>query len=157
MSGVTGGPPPPTTKLAIFYRGGYESQLLVNATGYGTDKKWELFEKQMRFGLAQRGYTSDKFHYLEFQVSAPARLVRTIKILSNSDGNAGLGPRLPIRPVNFRAQHIVVYSCRPGIQTPSWRYRWSWASLPCSTSQVTAQRKQLPQIDLAHKLTLVSS
>ncbi|QSS59303.1 hypothetical protein I7I51_08736 [Histoplasma capsulatum] len=98
VSGVTGGPPPPTTKLAIFYRGGYESQLLVNATGYGTDKKWELFEKQMRFGLAQRGYTSDKFHYLEFQVSAPARLVRTIKILSNSDGNAGLGPRLPIRP-----------------------------------------------------------
>ncbi|EEH06011.1 conserved hypothetical protein [Histoplasma capsulatum G186AR] len=59
---------PPTTKLAIFYRGGYESQLLVNATGYGTDKKWKLFEKQMRFGLAQRGYTADKFHFLEFQV-----------------------------------------------------------------------------------------
>lgn len=68
VSGVTGGPPPPTTKLAIFYRGGFESQLLLNATGYGTDKKWELFEKQMRFGLAKGGY-ADKFHFLEFQVS----------------------------------------------------------------------------------------
>ncbi|KKZ68677.1 hypothetical protein EMCG_05712 [[Emmonsia] crescens] len=67
VSGVTGGPPPPTTKLAIFYRGGFESQLLLNATGYGTDKKWELFEKQMRFGLAKGGY-ADKFHFLEFQV-----------------------------------------------------------------------------------------
>ncbi|KMU91033.1 hypothetical protein CIHG_08969 [Coccidioides immitis H538.4] len=46
VSGLKGAPPPPTTKLAIFYRGGYEGQLLVNATGYGTDKKWELFEKQ---------------------------------------------------------------------------------------------------------------
>ncbi|KAL2369656.1 hypothetical protein RJZ57_005933 [Blastomyces gilchristii] len=68
VSGVTGGLPPPTTKLAIFYRGGFESQLLINATGYGTDKKWELFEKQMRFGLAKRGLTADKFHFLEFQV-----------------------------------------------------------------------------------------
>ncbi|OJD19256.1 hypothetical protein AJ78_00786 [Emergomyces pasteurianus Ep9510] len=67
VSGVTGGPPPPTTKLAIFYRGGYESQLLINATGYGTDKKWELFEKQIRFGLAKSGY-ADKFQFLEFQV-----------------------------------------------------------------------------------------
>ncbi|KAK2805956.1 hypothetical protein FQN50_005971 [Emmonsiellopsis sp. PD_5] len=67
LSGVTGAPPPPTTKLAIFYRGGFESQLLVNATGYGTDKKWALFEKQMRHGLAKAGVV-DKFDFLEFQV-----------------------------------------------------------------------------------------
>ncbi|KAK2796357.1 hypothetical protein FQN51_009447 [Onygenales sp. PD_10] len=69
LSGVTGAPPPPTTKLAIFYRGGFESQLLVNATGYGTDKKWELFEKQMRHGLAKAGVV-DKFDFLEFQVQS---------------------------------------------------------------------------------------
>nr|KMM68227.1 hypothetical protein CPAG_04558 [Coccidioides posadasii RMSCC 3488] len=67
VSGVKGAPPPPTTKLAIFYRGGYEGQLLVNATGYGTDKKWELFEKQVRFGLQKSGY-GDKFQFLEFQI-----------------------------------------------------------------------------------------
>ncbi|EEH36004.2 hypothetical protein PAAG_00327 [Paracoccidioides lutzii Pb01] len=67
VSGITGTPPPPTTKLAIFYRGGFESQLLINATGYGTDKKWELFEKQIRFVLAKQGYL-DKFDFLEFQV-----------------------------------------------------------------------------------------
>jgi hypothetical protein len=68
VSGVTGAPPPPTTKLAIFYRGGFESQLLVNATGYGTEKKYDLFEKQIRFGLARDGY-ADKFDFLEFQRS----------------------------------------------------------------------------------------
>lgn len=67
LSGVVGKPPPPTTKLAIFYRGGYESQILLNATGYGTDKKWELYERQIKFGLKQAGYL-DKFDVLEFQV-----------------------------------------------------------------------------------------
>ncbi|CAI7586626.1 unnamed protein product [Penicillium pancosmium] len=48
ISGIRGSPPPPTTKCAIFYQGGYEAQLLLNATGYGTPKKWDLLEKQLR-------------------------------------------------------------------------------------------------------------
>ncbi|KAJ5739870.1 DUF1446 domain-containing protein [Penicillium manginii] len=48
ISGIRGSPPPPTTKCAIFYQGGYEAQLLLNATGYGTSKKWDLLEKQLR-------------------------------------------------------------------------------------------------------------
>ena len=67
VSGIRGAPPPPTTKLAIFYRGGYESQLLLNATGYGTAEKYALQEKQLRYNLKQMGL--DKaLDILEFQV-----------------------------------------------------------------------------------------
>jgi hypothetical protein len=67
LSNVKGSPPPPTTKLAIFYNGGYEVQVLLNATGYATAEKWALLERQYRFGLKQRG-TLDKFQLLDFQV-----------------------------------------------------------------------------------------
>lgn len=67
LSNIKGYPPPPTTKLAIFYHGGFESQLLFNATGYGTKKKYELLQKQIRFGLKQKGL-EDEFQLLDFQV-----------------------------------------------------------------------------------------
>ncbi|KAK2731945.1 hypothetical protein FQN57_003072 [Myotisia sp. PD_48] len=66
LSGVTGAPPPTTTKLAIFYRGGYEGQILLNATGYGTKEKWDLFERQIRFGLQKSTHGKD-LQFLEFQ------------------------------------------------------------------------------------------
>jgi hypothetical protein len=59
LSNIRGSPPPPTTKLAIFYNGGYEAQLLLNATGYATAEKWKLFEMQLRRGLEMKGL-SDK-------------------------------------------------------------------------------------------------
>lgn len=52
VHGVRGYPPPPTTKLAVFYPGGYESQILLNATGYGTSAKCDLVERQFRHFLA---------------------------------------------------------------------------------------------------------
>ncbi|KAF2098006.1 DUF1446-domain-containing protein [Rhizodiscina lignyota] len=67
MSGVKGYPPPPTTKLAVFYDAGYQAQLLANVVGYATAQKWKLFEKQIRFGLKERGVI-DKFDNLEFQI-----------------------------------------------------------------------------------------
>jgi hypothetical protein len=67
LTGVKGSPPPPTTKLGVFYHGGYQCQLLLNATGYGTWKKWELLEKQVRFVLDKNGVL-DKFDTLDFQV-----------------------------------------------------------------------------------------
>ncbi|KEF52724.1 uncharacterized protein A1O9_11141 [Exophiala aquamarina CBS 119918] len=77
LSNVTGSAPPPTTKLAIFYHGGYEAQLLTNATGYATAEKWKLFEAQMRHALGQKGL-QDKFQILDFQVlGAPAPDPRT--------------------------------------------------------------------------------
>lgn len=51
VSGVRGSPPPSTTKCAVFYEGGYEAQILINATGYATSNKWDLFEKQVRHFL----------------------------------------------------------------------------------------------------------
>ncbi|KAH6046626.1 hypothetical protein HBI54_086140 [Parastagonospora nodorum] len=64
--GIKGAPPPPTTKLAIFYRAGYQSEIVVNATGYGTSEKFELWERMTRFGLKRLGLL-EKFDILEFQ------------------------------------------------------------------------------------------
>ncbi|RAQ45625.1 hypothetical protein AFGD_005772 [Aspergillus flavus] len=65
VSGVKGSPPPPTTKLAVFYPGGYEAELLLNATGYATTQKWDLLEKQIRHFLPE-GAVND-LETLEFQ------------------------------------------------------------------------------------------
>ncbi|TVY17127.1 hypothetical protein LARI1_G006006 [Lachnellula arida] len=67
VSGVIGRPPPPTTKLAIFYAGGFEAQILVNAAGYATAKKFALFEKQIRTVLSKASLL-ESFTELEFQV-----------------------------------------------------------------------------------------
>lgn len=67
VRGIKGRPPPPTTKAAIFYRGGYQSQLVLNAAGYGTDQKWKLLETQVRRGLKQSGL-DDKLALLDFQM-----------------------------------------------------------------------------------------
>lgn len=68
VSGVVGQPPPSTTKLAIFYNGGYEMEFVSNATGYATAEKWKLFEAQIRYFLKLRGYTDKNFQLLDFQV-----------------------------------------------------------------------------------------
>nr|XP_001400462.2 hypothetical protein ANI_1_3236024 [Aspergillus niger CBS 513.88] len=71
VSGIRGSPPPPTTKLAVFYPGGYEAQLLLNATGYATDKKWDLFERQIRHFLPEE--VKQSLETLEFQrIGTPA-------------------------------------------------------------------------------------
>ncbi|KAL4867676.1 hypothetical protein BDV12DRAFT_186478 [Aspergillus spectabilis] len=64
VSGIKGSPPPPTTKLAIFYQGGYEAEIL-NATGYATSKKWDLVEKQVRHFLLDSALR--ELETLEFQ------------------------------------------------------------------------------------------
>ncbi|KAH8660444.1 hypothetical protein BX600DRAFT_523398 [Xylariales sp. PMI_506] len=71
VSGIRGAPPPDTTKLAIFYKGGYEVQALFNATGYAYDKKFELFDKQLRFSMGEE--TISRFDILEVQkIGVPA-------------------------------------------------------------------------------------
>jgi hypothetical protein len=67
LSNVVGGPPPPTTKLAIFYNGGYEAQMLFNATGYATTEKYKLLEMQLRDRLKHNKLEND-FQLLDFQV-----------------------------------------------------------------------------------------
>ncbi|GAP85154.2 putative DUF1446-domain-containing protein [Rosellinia necatrix] len=66
VSGARGYPPPPTTKLAVFYRGGWQGEHTLNATGLATDRKYELQEAQMRAQLDRWGVTAD-IDVLEFQ------------------------------------------------------------------------------------------
>jgi hypothetical protein len=66
MSGVRGLPPPPTTKLAVFYRGGYRLEIPINATGYATEHKWAIQEAQIRGTLKKWGVL-DKVDVLDFQ------------------------------------------------------------------------------------------
>ena len=65
VSGVRGRAPPPDTKLAVFYKGGFEVQLLFNATGYATDEKAILFEKQVRYLLGPENLS--RFDIFEIQ------------------------------------------------------------------------------------------
>ncbi|KAI0123413.1 hypothetical protein BJ170DRAFT_108069 [Xylariales sp. AK1849] len=64
--GTKGYPPPPTTKLAIFYKGGFQGELTLNATGYATDLKYDLQEAQLRAKLKEWGIM-EKIDLLEFQ------------------------------------------------------------------------------------------
>lgn len=97
--GIKGAPPPPTTKLAVFYRAGYQSEIVVNATGYGTSSKFELFERMLKFGLKRLGIL-DKFDVLEFQrIGVPEtnpksqlRSTTYLRIFAEaSDANVNLG------------------------------------------------------------------
>lgn len=67
FSGIKGRPPPPTTKLAIFFQGGYEAQSLANFAGYSSRRKYHLYETQIRGRLQEMGILKD-FDILEFQV-----------------------------------------------------------------------------------------
>ncbi|KAJ0337540.1 hypothetical protein COL922a_006640 [Colletotrichum nupharicola] len=71
VSGIHGAPPPDTTKLAVFYKGGYELQALFNATGHSSERKAALFEKQIRALIGDDNLKD--FDVLEFQrIGVPA-------------------------------------------------------------------------------------
>ena len=59
-------PPPPTTKLAVFYKGGFQGEFTINATGPAISKKWDLQEAQLRSRLEEWGVTKD-IDLFEFQ------------------------------------------------------------------------------------------
>ncbi|KAI0205968.1 DUF1446-domain-containing protein [Astrocystis sublimbata] len=66
VSGAKGYPPPPTTKLAVFYRGGWQGEHTINATGYATIYKYDFQETQLRTQLEEWGVMKD-IDLLEFQ------------------------------------------------------------------------------------------
>lgn len=69
VRGVKGRPPPPTTKLAIFYVGGYQIELTANATGRNARAKYDFMKAQLDYGIKQRGL--DKLlDIFEFQILA---------------------------------------------------------------------------------------
>lgn len=65
--GAKGYPPPPTTKAAIYYTGGYQCEMTFNATGYNTARKFDMIKLQIRTKLKEWG-ALDKFDVLDFQV-----------------------------------------------------------------------------------------
>jgi hypothetical protein len=97
--GIKGAPPPPTTKLAIFYHAGYQSEIVINAAGYGTAEKFDLWERMIKFGLNRKGLLA-KFDVLEFQrIGVPEQNPRSqlrsttyLRVFAEaSDPNANLG------------------------------------------------------------------
>ena len=66
VTGIKGSAPPPTTKLTVFYASGHESQLLLNANGYGIEHKLALFRRQLNYRVKQMGL-ADNFSSLEVQ------------------------------------------------------------------------------------------
>ncbi|KAK8017415.1 hypothetical protein PG993_013741 [Apiospora rasikravindrae] len=66
VSGAKGHPPPPTTKLAVFYRGGYQGEHTVNAVGYATPQKYDMLEAQVRNQL-KKWRCEGEIDVLEFQ------------------------------------------------------------------------------------------
>jgi hypothetical protein len=79
VTGATGRPPPPTTKLAIFYHGGWQAEFRLEVVGINTQKKFDLQEAQIRATLRRWGV--DDLDVLEFQrsvecTSRPAKLSR---------------------------------------------------------------------------------
>lgn len=66
VSGVKGRPPPSMTKLAVFYRAGYQAEILVNASGYATPHKWDVQEAQVRAKLRE-WRALDELDVLDFQ------------------------------------------------------------------------------------------
>ncbi|CAF3797181.1 unnamed protein product [Adineta steineri] len=69
VTGAKGHPPPPTTKLAIFYIAGYQCELTVNATGRNAHTKFAFYKRQIQHALKEAG-TLDKFDILDFQFYA---------------------------------------------------------------------------------------
>lgn len=66
MSGIRGYPPPPTTKLAIFYNDGFQCEFSLNATAYSWERKFVQYEAQLKQRLQHHGVL-DHFDTLEFQ------------------------------------------------------------------------------------------
>ncbi|KAK6834998.1 hypothetical protein PG987_009692 [Apiospora arundinis] len=66
VSGAKGHPPPPTTKLAVFYRGGYQGEHTDNALGYATPQKYDMLEAQVRGQLKKWGCEKE-IDVLDFQ------------------------------------------------------------------------------------------
>lgn len=57
LSGVKGLPPPPTTKLAVCYLGGYQAELAGYAAGPDIEHKFDLFKSQVMSRLEPKDFS----------------------------------------------------------------------------------------------------
>jgi len=70
LHGVKGLPPPPTTKVGITARGGFQAEAYYFLTGLHVEDKARMLEAQLRKGLSPY---SDKFTMLSFSVLGSAQ------------------------------------------------------------------------------------
>lgn len=123
VSGIKGYPPPRTTKLAIFYKGGWQCELLLNATGYATAKKFALQEAQLKTKLKDWDVL-DKFDILDFQwVGRPAlnpgcQLASTtyLRIFAQAQEKDVVAKVLPAWATNSM-QHFAGFHCSLDFRT----------------------------------------
>jgi hypothetical protein len=88
VTGIRGRPPPPTTKVAIFYAGGYTSEILVNANGHGFFEKCTLFERQLRGLIASEDL--EQLEVLEVQRHLQTTTHYRHRFLTNRETRIGV-------------------------------------------------------------------
>ncbi|UPL00897.1 hypothetical protein LCI18_011831 [Fusarium solani-melongenae] len=121
VSGIRGLPPPPSTKVAIFYKGGYESQLLLNTAGYDWEAKCDLLEKQVRLQLGDKANNLDIFQFQ--RVGVPADNPRTqnsstmyIRIIAQSKDSKSL-MLIPKAISDISLKHFHGFHCSLDMRT----------------------------------------
>lgn len=82
----------------MFYKAGFECQLLLNASGYGWQQKCDLFEAQVRLQLGAK--TLERLDILEFQLYEFLSLARIrFRLLTCGIVSVFLLPTLKIKIV----------------------------------------------------------
>jgi Acyclic terpene utilisation family protein AtuA len=93
ISGVTGSPPPPTTKVAVTALGGWRNESTFVLTGLDTDAKAALVEQAIRDGLGD-GITDLRFTRIGTPAADPADQLAGSSLLHVSvDGDQGSAGR----------------------------------------------------------------
>lgn len=103
--GVRSGPPPPTTKVGITARGGFQAEVWWFLTGLDIEDKARMFEAQTRRVLApfSKAFTSLKFDTLGASLpdaSSQNRATVPFRIVAQARNADDLGPRKFAKPIS---------------------------------------------------------
>ncbi|KAF2094597.1 DUF1446-domain-containing protein [Rhizodiscina lignyota] len=150
LRGVTGSPPPPTTKIGITAKGGYQAEMNWFLTGLDIDAKARMIEAQMRKMLAPHIH---KFTMLEFTQNGSVpdnptnqnKATVNFRVFAQAKEQKDLSPSKFLRPcVDPIMEGYPGATChldlRLGFPKPIFEY---WVTL-------------LPQSDIQHQVHLES-
>ncbi|KAJ5714546.1 uncharacterized protein N7483_011727 [Penicillium malachiteum] len=105
LLGVRSGPPPPTTKVGITARGGFQAEAWWYLTGLDIEAKAQMFEAQIRRLVAPH---ADKFTTLKFDLlgsslpdaSSQNRATVPLRVVAQARHADDLGPKKFARPLS---------------------------------------------------------
>ncbi|KAJ5712440.1 hypothetical protein N7493_008908 [Penicillium malachiteum] len=105
LLGVRAGPPPPTTKVGITARGGFQVEAWWFLTGLDIEAKAEMFEAQIRRLLAPHAnkFTSFKFDLLGSSLpdaSSQNRATVPLRVVAQARLADDLGPKKFAKPIS---------------------------------------------------------